>query len=278
MLHIKQEIDEALAYIRTRWSGTAKVGVILGTGLGGVAESIEQEAVFDYEEIPHFPTSTVDIHAGKLICGKINGMDVVAMEGRFHYYEGYSMQQITFPVRVMRALGADTLIVSAAAGGLNPMHRRGDIIIVDDHINLMGNNPLIGVNDDNLGPRWPDMVEPYSQELISDALQIAIDGGITAHRGVYVALSGPCLETRAEYRFLQTIGADVVGMSTVPEVIVAVHAGMKVLGLVVITDMGLPDALKPVNISEILETANAAAPKLAHIVLEVLKRQADKRQ
>ncbi len=274
MLHIKQEVNEALEFIRTRWTGTPKVGVILGTGLGGVAENIVQEAVIDYEDIPHFPTSTVDLHAGKLICGKINGMDVVAMEGRFHYYEGYSMQQITFPVRVMKALGADTLIVSAAAGGLNPMHRRGDIIIVDDHINLMGSNPLIGVNDDSLGPRWPDMVEPYSQELISQALQIAQDGGITAHRGVYVALSGPCLETRAEYRFLKAIGADVVGMSTVPEVIVAVHSGMKVLGLVVITDMGLADALKPVNIEEIVETANAAAPKLAHIVLEVLKRQA----
>lgn len=275
MLKIREQVQEAIAYIQTKWQGKPRVGIILGTGLGGVAQALQQEAVLDYEEIPHFPVSTVDIHAGKLICGKYNGMDVIAMEGRFHAYEGYSMQEITFPVRVMKALGAQTLIVSNAAGGMNPLFRQGDIVVIEDHINLMNGNPLIGINDDKLGPRWPDMVEPYDHQLIDQALQIAMENGIVAHRGVYAALTGPNLETRAEYRYLRTIGADVVGMSTVPEVIVAVHAGMKVLGLSVITDNCLPDALKPANIDEIVATANIAAPKLEHIVLETLKKMAE---
>ncbi len=277
MLQIRKQVQESVDFIRQSWKGIPKVGIILGTGLGGVAEAIDQEAVIDYGQIPGFPVSTAEGHAGQLVCGKYNGMDVVAMEGRFHYYEGYSMQQITYPVRVMKALGAELLIVSNAAGGMNPNFRQGDIVIIDDHINLMGDNPLIGINDDELGPRWPDMNEPYSQELIAQALQISLEANIVAHRGVYVAVPGPNLETRAEYRFLRGTGADTVGMSTVPEVIVAVHAGMKVLGLSVITDNCLPDALKPTNIQEIINTANAAAPKLAHIVLEILKQEAKNR-
>ncbi len=273
MLKIREQLKDALTVIESKWSGKPKVGIILGTGLGGVADQIDQEAVIDYAQIPHFPESTVECHAGNLVCGKFNGMDVVAMEGRFHSYEGYSMQEITFPVRVMRAMGAELLIVSCAAGGLNPLYRQGDLIVIEDHINLMGGNPLVGVNDDKLGPRWPDMVEPYDQKLVDQALQIALESGIVAHRGVYVAVTGPNLETRAEYRFLRGIGADIVGMSTVPEVLVAVHAGMKVLGLSIITDNCLPDALKPANIDEIVATANVAAPKLAHIVLEILKKQ-----
>lgn len=276
MLKIRDQVKESVNCIRQYWQGTPKVGIILGTGLGGVAEAIDQEAVIDYSQIPGFPVSTAEGHAGQLVCGKFNGMDVVAMEGRFHFYEGYSMQQITYPVRVMKALGADLLIVSNAAGGMNPNFRQGDIIVIDDHINLMGANPLIGVNDDELGPRWPDMNAPYTPELVDKALQIALQANIVAHRGVYVAVPGPNLETRAEYRFLRGIGADIVGMSTVPEVIVAVHASMRVLGLSVITDNCLPDALKAANIQEIISTANIAAPKLAHIVLEVLKSEAQK--
>ena len=274
MLELAAQIDEALTAIRKRWSREAKVGIILGTGLGGLAQQIEAEATFEYESIPYFPRSTAISHAGQLVCGRLAGLPIVAMEGRFHAYEGYSHQQITFPVRVMKALGADLLIVSNACGGMNPQYACGDVMVIEDHINLMNGNPLIGVNDDKLGPRFPDMCRPYDPELIARSLEIARRENFAAHRGVYVAVTGPNLETRAEYRFLRLIGADVVGMSTVPEVLVAVHAGMRVLGLSIVTDMCLPDALEPADISRILAHAASAEPKLRKIVLGVLEQEA----
>lgn len=273
MLHLAAQIDETARTIRGTWSGKAHAGIILGTGLGSLAGQIKVEAAFDYADLPHFPRSTAISHAGRLVCGRIEGISVVAMEGRFHAYEGYSYQQITFPVRVMKALGAGLLIVSNACGGMNPQYARGDVMVIEDHINLLGANPLIGVNDDRLGPRFPDMCRPYDPALIERALAIARREDFAAHRGVYVAVTGPNLETRAEYRFLRLIGADVVGMSTVPEVIVAVHAGMRVLGLSIVTDMCFPDALQPVNIEEILATAAAAEPNLRKIVLGVLAEE-----
>jgi purine-nucleoside phosphorylase len=214
-------------------------------------------------------------HAGQLVCGTLEDVPVVAMEGRFHAYEGYTFQQITFPVRVMKALGAELLVVSNACGAVNPQYAQGDIMVIEDHINLMSGNPLIGPNDDSLGPRFPDMSRPYDPALIDRVLEIARRENFAAHKGVYVAVTGPNLETRAEYRFLRIIGADVVGMSTVPEVLVAVHAGMRVLGLSIVTDMCLPDALKPADIDEILATAVAAEPKLRKIVLGVLASERD---
>ncbi|MCE9544247.1 MAG: purine-nucleoside phosphorylase [Planctomycetia bacterium] len=270
MLQLQRQLDEATAVIRQKWSGPARVGLILGTGLGSVAREIHTEASFEYASLPHFPRSTSISHAGQLVCGTLAGLPVVAMEGRFHAYEGYSQQQITFPVRVMRAMGAELLLVSNACGGMNPSYASGDIMVIDDHINLMNGNPLIGVNEDALGPRFPDMCAPYDPALIESALAVAKRENITAHRGVYVAVTGPNLETRAEYRFLRTIGADVVGMSTVPEVIVAVHAGMKVLGLSVVTDMCIPEQLKPAKIEDILAIAATAEPKLRTLVLGVL--------
>lgn len=264
------KIAEATAAIRKQWAHDAEVGIILGTGLGGLSQEIEVEASFPYETIPHFPKSTVESHSGKLVCGRLEGRRVVAMEGRFHAYEGYSHQQITFPVRVMKALGARVLVVSNACGGMNPQFNRGDLMVIEDHINLMFGNPLIGVNDDRLGPRFPDLLEPYDRKMIDRALAIARREDIVCHKGVYVAVTGPNLETRAEYRFLRNIGADVVGMSTVPEVLVAAHAGLRVLGLSIITDMCLPDALHPVVLAEIIAVANEAEPKLRKIVRGVL--------
>ena len=273
MLDLKSQISAAVERIRRDWSGSARVGLILGTGLGALAREIEVDATFDYVDIPNFPRSTAVSHAGQLVCGRLAGLPVVAMEGRFHAYEGYTHQQITFPVRVMNALGAELLIVSNACGGMNPHYACGDIVVIDDHINLMNGNPLIGVNDDSLGPRFPDMSRPYDLRLIERAMEIARREDISAHRGVYVAVTGPNLETRAEYRFLRLIGADVVGMSTVPEVLVAVHAQMRVLGMSVVTDMCLPDALRPADIQEILATAAAAEPKLRKLVLGVLAQE-----
>jgi purine-nucleoside phosphorylase len=275
MLHLWQQIEQSAAAIRRHYPQSPRVGIILGTGLGAVAAAIESRATISYAELPHFPSSTSIGHAGQLVCGTLLGVPVVAMEGRFHGYEGFSLEQITFPVRVMKALGAETLIVSNACGGMNPLYRAGDIMVIDDHINLMGGNPLIGPNDDRLGPRFPDMYRPYDFELIEQALEIARLENFAAHRGVYVGVLGPNLETRAEYRFLRAIGADVVGMSTVPEVIVAVHCGLRVLGLSIVTDLCLPDALKPVEISEILATAAAAEPKLTKIVLGIVSRLSD---
>jgi len=236
-------------------------------------EQIEIEAAIDYGEIPNFPQSTAISHRGRLVCGELCGLKVMAMEGRFHMYEGYPLKQITLPVRVMKALGAELLVVSNACGGMNPNYRCGDIMMIEDHINLMGDNPLIGINDDRLGPRFPDMCEPYDQKLVDVALQVARHEDIVAHKGVFVAVAGPNLETRAEYRFLRTIGADVVGMSTVPEVIVAAHAGLRVVGFSIITDMCLADALKPAVVEEIIAIANAAEPKLTKLVMGVLQSE-----
>ena len=266
MLHLFDQIQESVAFIRSRWNTPAKVGVVLGTGLGALAKQINAELTLTYEEIPNFPRSTVMTHAGNLVCGTLGGVPVVAMEGRFHAYEGYHLDQLTFPIRVMKALGAETLIVSNACGGMNPQYKAGDIMVIEDHINLMGVNPLVGINDDRLGPRFPDMCEPYDHKLIDKALEIARKENFVCHKGVYVAVLGPNLETRAEYRFLRAIGADVVGMSTVPEVLVAVHSGMRVLGLSIITDICFPDSLKPANIDEIIANANGAEPKLTKIV------------
>ena len=237
MLDLHDKIEEAIAEIKKHWDRTPHAGVILGTGLGSLVREIEVEATIEYGDIPHFPTSTAVSHAGRLVCGTLAGLPIVAMEGRMHMYEGYPLKMITLPVRVMKALGAELLVVSNACGGMNPNYRCGDIMVIDDHINLMGDNPLIGINDDRLGPRFPDMCEPYQQSLVDRAIAIARKEDIIAHKGVFVAVAGPNLETRAEYRFLRTIGADVVGMSTVPEVIVAVHCGLRVVGFSIITDM-----------------------------------------
>jgi purine-nucleoside phosphorylase len=270
MADLFQQIQEARMYIQSRWQTQPRVGIILGTGLGGFAQEIRSDVALAYGDIPHFPVSTVQSHAGRLVCGTLAGKPVMAMEGRFHFYEGYSLQQITFPVRVMKALGCDTLIVSNACGGMNPQYDRGDIMIIEDHINLLGDNPLIGPNDERLGERFPDMSQPYDFELIRLAQRIALEEKIKVHKGVFVAVSGPNLETRAEYRFLKNIGADVVGMSTVPEVIVGVHSKMRIMGLSVVTDMCLPDALEPVKLAEIIATANAAEPKLRALVRRVV--------
>lgn len=250
-----------------------QTGIILGTGLGGLAKKIENPKSISYDEIPGFPKSTTESHAGQLTWGTLNGQRVVCMEGRFHYYEGYSLEEITLPVRVMKALGIELLIVSNAAGGLNPQFESGDIMLIEDHINLMGVNPLIGPNDDSLGPRFPDMIEPYHLETLATAEKCALARGIKTHRGVYVGVLGPNLETRAEYRFLRQIGSDVVGMSTIPEVLVGVHAGLKILGLSCVTDMCLPDALKPANIDEIIAVATKAEPNMCQIVMDVLEKR-----
>jgi purine-nucleoside phosphorylase len=265
-------IQEAVNTLREREKIVPQLGMILGTGLGGLAEQIETTSVIPYAEIPHFPHSTVESHAGQLVCGKLRGVPVVAMEGRFHYYEGYSMEDVTFPVRVMKALGVETLIVTNAAGGMNPQYELGDLVIIEDHINLMGDNPLRGINDDSLGPRFPDMAAPYDPQLISLARQSALELGVTTHKGVFVAVTGPNLETRAEYRMLRGMGADVVGMSTVPEVIVAVHAGLRTLGFSVVTDVCLPDALEPVEIANILEVAAQGGEKLARLIPRIVEQ------
>ncbi len=272
--HDWEQVQAATAAVARSWTGKPEVGIVLGTGLGALAREIEAEAVIPYAEIPAFPRSTVDSHKGQLVCGRLAGRSVMAMEGRFHLYEGYTPAQVTMPIRVMKELGCKLLIVSNAAGGLNPQFERGDLVVIEDHINLMGVNPLVGPNDDRLGPRFPDMIEPYDRRLQDLALRVALEANIIAHRGVYVAVTGPNLETRAEYRFLRGIGADTVGMSTVPEVLVAVHAGMKVLGFSIVTDMCLPDALEPLRFEEIIAVANAAEEKLSKIVHGVLERHA----
>jgi purine-nucleoside phosphorylase len=272
MSELKKKIDEAVKAIRAKSKLVPDVGIVLGTGLGAVAKKIKKDAEIPYETIPGFPVSTVKGHAGNLILGKLAGKNVVAMEGRFHRYEGYSLQEITLPVRVMKALGAKSLVVSNACGCLNPNWKKGDLILIEDHINLMGDNPLIGPNDDSLGPRYPDMIEPYSKEYLAAAEAICLEEGIRAHRGVYAAMPGPCLETRAEYRYLRIIGADAIGMSTVPEVTVAVHAGLKTFGVGIMTDVCLPDALQPVDIGEIIAVANEAEPHLSLLIEKLVER------
>jgi purine-nucleoside phosphorylase len=271
MLDQYDKITEAAAFIRERWSLTPKVSIILGSGLGGISGALADAVTIPYDEIPHFARSTAHGHAGQLVCGLLEGVPVVVMEGRMHAYEGYPLQQITFPVRVMKRLGTELLIVTNACGGLNPQYRTGDLMVIEDHINLLGDNPLTGINDERLGPRFPDMSAPYTPELVDAALAVARREDFTAHRGVYVAVTGPNLETRAEYRFLRIIGADVVGMSTVPEVLVAVHSSLQVLGISVITDMCLPDALEVATVEQILAVANSAEPKLRAIILAAVK-------
>lgn len=270
MTPLFDQIQEAAAAVRARWSGTPAAGIILGTGLGKLTEDVEAEAVIPYEQIPHFHRSTAPSHKGHLVCGTLAGKPVVVMEGRLHFYEGWSLQEVTFPVRVMKALGAGVLVVSNACGGMNPQWDKGDLMLIEDHINLMGDNPLIGPNDDRLGDRFPDMCHAYDRALLKLGRRVALEEKIVCHQGVFVAVAGPNLETAAEYRFLRGIGADVVGMSTVPEVIVAVHSKMRVLGVSVITDQCLPDALEPVSLPDIIATANAAEKNLRVLVHRVV--------
>lgn len=268
----RKKRDEALTVIQERTDLRPNYMLILGTGLGQLADEMDISVTIPYDEIPHFPTSTVESHAGKLLFGTLGGKEIVAMQGRFHFYEGYTMQQIAFPIRVLKANGADTLFVSNACGGMNPNYSRGDIMLICDHINMLGDNPLMGPNDDELGPRFPDMSEPYSERLMDIAENMALENNIPMHKGVYVALSGPMLETKSEYRYLRQLGADVVGMSTVPEVITAVHMGMEVMGMSAITDECFPDALEPVEMEDILEAAGIAEPKMTRVIVSTLEK------
>ncbi len=261
---------EAAAFLKQKGIGSPQVGLILASGLDAMANQIAAEHTVPFEEIPHFPASTVEYHPGKLVYGSHAGRTVVVMQGRVHAYEGYTMQQVAFPVRVMKALGVETLVLTSAVGGLHPLYKEGDIVAVVDHINLMGDNPLIGPNDEDLGPRFPDMSEPYDRALTELAVGAALRQGITLHKGVLVGVAGPNLETRAEYRFLRMIGAEIVGMSLIPENLAAVHAGIKVLALCIVTDMCLPDALKAANVEKIIKTASEAQPRLNRIVDGVL--------
>ncbi|HET7225311.1 MAG TPA: purine-nucleoside phosphorylase [Candidatus Eisenbacteria bacterium] len=272
MSELLTHIAEARAFVARRIRTTPEIGVILGTGLGEFADALEVETVIPYQDIPHFPVSTVESHAGELHVGHLAGRPVAVMKGRVHYYEGYTMRQVAFPTRVLKALGCGTMISTNAVGGMNPDMPPGSIVITTDHINLMGDNPLIGPNDDELGPRFPDMSQPYDRGLIAVAEGAAMDLKIALRRAIFVALPGPNLETAAEYRFLRWIGADVVGMSLVPETIVAVHGGQRMLALNVVTDACLPDRLEPASIPAILATAGRAAPSLIRLVTEVVRR------
>jgi purine-nucleoside phosphorylase len=267
-------IQAAAEVVRQGASLEPEIGIILGTGLGGLADDIAIEGSVAYEKIPSFPLSTVESHAGRLLLGRLGTRRVVAMQGRFHRYEGYSLSDVAFPVRVMHALGARVLVVSNACGGMNPLWSPGDLVLLSDHINLLGDNPLIGFNDDRLGPRFPDMSAPYDPELRALARAVALELGIGLREGVYVAVPGPNLETRAEYRMLRGMGADVVGMSTVPEVIVATHAGMRTVGISIITDQCLPDALEPADIARIIATARRAEPSLTRLIGGLVERLA----
>lgn len=272
---LRKQIREAVEFIRGKTAVVPQVGIILGTGMGAMAGDVQDPTIIDYATIPHFPVSTVESHAGKLHIGKLGGKSVFMMQGRFHYYEGYTMQQITFPIRVMKALGANTLIVMNAVGSMNALIPPGSLVLVQDHINLMGDNPLIGPNDDELGPRFPDMSEPYTRDLIRLGETVALEEKIPGvHRGVMVSVTGPNLETAAEYRMFQRIGADIVTMSTVPEVIVAVHSSMRVLAISTVTDACLPDNLHAANLEDIIKVANEAQPRLSSLVKGVLTRMA----
>jgi purine-nucleoside phosphorylase len=271
-LHTVEKVEEAADVVRARIDRAPDVAIILGTGLGALGARIENPVAVDYGDIPSFPLSTVESHSGRLIAGTLAGRSVVAMQGRFHRYEGYTLQQVTFPVRVLRALGARTLLVSNAAGGMHPLWSVGDLMLIADHINFFGDSPLIGPNDDRLGVRFPDMSEVYDAELRKLARGVASDLRMTLREGVYVGVTGPNLETRAEYRMLRGLGADVVGMSTVPEVIVAVHGGMRVLGVSIISDMCLPDALEPASVEKIIRVAALAEPRLTELLIGVVER------
>jgi purine-nucleoside phosphorylase len=266
------QIREAAAYVKSKTKLVPEVGIILGTGLGDFAGALEADAVIPYAEIPHFPRSTVESHAGELHIGRLAGRVVAVMKGRVHYYEGYTMRQVSFPMRVFKAIGCGTVVITNACGGMNPDMPAGTIVVTTDHINLMGDNPLIGPNDDAMGDRFPDMSEPYSRALVALAQRVALELRIPLQRGVFVGVSGPNLETAAEYRFLRAIGADVVGMSLVPETIVAVHGGQRVLSFNVVTDACLPDALHPVDLPAVLAVAGRTAPVLQRLVTEVVRR------
>ncbi len=272
MSRYKQQVDETADFLRSRAGDFPRIGLILGTGLGGLANEMDVEFELGYEHIPHFPVSTVESHSGRLLIGKLGGTRVVAMQGRMHLYEGYSAREVTFPVRVFGTLGVDTLLISNAAGGMNPLYRRADLMLLSDHINLQGANPLIGENVSQWGPRFPDMSDPYKEELRQIARDVALKEGIPLREGVYVSVVGPNLETRAEYRFLRTIGADAVGMSTVPEVIVATHMGIQSMAISVITDECFPDSLEPVSIAEVLAAAAQAEPHLTRIIIGIVQR------
>lgn len=266
-----QDIQETVQYIKQRTTNfEPEIGIVLGTGLGGLVTDIEVEFSLMYSNIPNFPISTLEFHSGKLIFGTLNGKKVIAMQGRLHYYEGYSMQQITFPIRVMKALGIQWLFVSNAAGSLNPAFKKGDLMVINDHINLQPESPLRGRNDANMGPRFPDMSAPYNKRLIEKALEVAKANDITCHQGVYVSVTGPNLETKAEYKYLRIIGGDAVGMSTVPEVIVANHMSIPVFAISVLTDEGFPEDLQPTSLEEIIETAKNAEPKMTHILSQLI--------
>ncbi len=269
--NLYDRVQECVAHIRKTTSLEPSYGIILGTGLGGLAQEMDIEHEFPYSDLPSFPESTVESHQGRLLLGQLAGKPVVAMQGRFHYYEGYSPLQITYPVRVMKTLGASTLVVSNASGGLNPLFSKGDLMVLVDHINFQGVNPLIGKNEDRFGPRFPDMSEPYSNEVIAAAEKVALEQKIPIRKGVYLGLQGPNLETRAEYRMLRTLGADCVGMSTVPEVLVARHMGMRTFATTVVTDMCLPDALEEASIEEIIATASEAEPRLTRLLTELVR-------
>jgi purine-nucleoside phosphorylase len=269
---LRQALDESVAAIQQRTRTRPELAIILGTGLGALADDIAVDAAIPYTDIPHFPLSTVESHSGRLLIGTLHGKRVVTMQGRFHRYEGYTLQQIVHPVRTMFKLGARTLIVSNVSGGMHPLWNAGDLVLLDDHINLLGDNPLVGPNLDELGPRFPDMSEPYDRQLQRTAESVALEIGIALRRGVYAAVSGPNLETRAEYRMLRGIGADLIGMSTVPEVIAARHMGMRVLGFSIITDLCLPDALEPADLATIIANAQRAEPKLGAVVKGVIAR------
>ncbi len=265
-------IDEACAFIKGEVKSLPKIAIILGTGLGNLTSFVKDTKEIDYLAIPHFPVATVDSHVGKLVFGKLGNRDVVLMQGRFHVYEGYSAEEVTFPIRVLKGLGVENLIVTNAAGGLNLAYRKGEIVLIEDHINMMGINPLIGPNDERIGPRFPDMSEPYSAKLIGLTEECARDIKLSIRRGVYLGVTGPCLETRAEYRMMRQFGADLVGMSTIPEVIVAVHAGLKVLGISIVTDLCDPENLLPVNIKEIIKIAGETGPKLDKLISRVIEK------
>ena len=268
---MQEKLQEAFDYVSKQISSSPKIGIVLGTGLGRLVEEIDQEKALPYNFIPHFPISTVESHFGKLIFGKIGDKEVVAMQGRFHFYEGYNMQEITFPIRMMKMLGVETLFISNASGAVNLSFQNGDLMVIDDHINLQPANPLTGPNISEFGPRFPDMSAPYDKELSSRAMEIAKENGIRAHIGVYVGVPGPNLETRAEYRYMRIIGGDVVGMSTVPEVIVARHMDMRVCAISVITDIGDPDNLHPISLEDVIAVANEAEPKLTHLLSTLIK-------
>ncbi len=265
-------VTDAVRAVKTRTAIVPEVAIILGTGLGGLADELKADVTIPYADIPGFPRPTVETHAGRLLFGTLGKTRVAMMQGRFHRYEGYTLQQVAFPVRVLRALGAKTLIVSNVSGGMHPLWATGDLVLISDHINLLGDNPLAGPNNDAEGPRFPDMSAAYDPELRKLARDVALRHKIVLREGVYVAVPGPNLETRAEYRMLRALGADVVGMSTVPEVITAVHQGMRVLGLSIITDNCLPDALEPTSVEQIIAVARGAEPKLAAVVRGVLEQ------